>query len=340
MTVTSAPRATSRVQAPSSPTNATPTSTAPTSATTSPAPTAASPSAAPREPASAATQAGARQRAATLDPAWQAQLDKLKAGDIKGAANGALDKGLDAASRASAALDDPRVKDAYNAVLDKAIDRVTKDWSPREKQALTRSLDTLDELAGGDGKLNHGDKMAVIGALTSDTQGLIKEAHAEIDRRLPRKGLINQVAKNVVERSFQDTRRFRRTGRTGPIQRARMRRREKIKGAAAGVIDRELSSTLQKLGVDPRTAKKLDAAPRALTFDRMRALEGDVAVLQNKLGSTGEGVAALRDRLQAQLDGMVRLDGAPLAAGVPSPRDPRAVVETAIDIGERLELGR
>jgi hypothetical protein len=284
--------------------------------------------AAERAPADSATSEAARQR--LLTDATAGQLQRR------------LQQGVDAARDVTQALDDPRVRDAYNQALDAGIDQVTRSWRPEERAALKRTVDTLDELAGGDGKLNHGDKLAIVGAMTGDTRGLLKEAFSEIDRRLGHRPMINRIAKNVVARSFEDTRRFRRTGRAGPIQRMRMNRREKIRSAAASAINGQLDQTFRQLGVDPRTASKIDGTGRALTFDRMRTLERDIDVLKGRLqGAEGSGrLAEIGRAAAARLGDLVDVSAPPLRNGVPSPRDPRALVDTALDVADSLELKR
>ena len=46
-------------------------------------------------------------------------------------------------------------------VIDKIVARATQSWSDDERAALTRLFDTLDQLAGGDHRFNHGDKEAI-----------------------------------------------------------------------------------------------------------------------------------------------------------------------------------
>jgi len=46
-------------------------------------------------------------------------------------------------------------------VIDKIVAHATQSWSDDERAALTRLFDTLDQLAGGDHRFNHGDKEAI-----------------------------------------------------------------------------------------------------------------------------------------------------------------------------------
>jgi hypothetical protein len=280
--------------------------------------------------ASASDVAGARARFASQSPQMKALVENgLKTG-VKEAQ--AAVKGLS-----------PEVKATADQALDRLVDRATKDWQPHEKAALDRTMNTLDQLAGGDGKLNHGDKLAITNAVLQDTPGIINAAQREVRKRMGN-GLVSNIVQNKIEKSFQDTRRFRRTGRRGLVQRIRENRRAKVRGAVAGVVDQQLNQALQKAGVDPSTAKKLDGAGRNVGVAQLEQLGRDVELLKGKLQS-GRASALLDDGKRGQLieqarqalDENVTLE-APLRNGIPSLKRADAVIDTLLDAAAGVQL--
>lgn len=235
----------------------------------------------------------------------------------------------------------PDIEAKAQKVVDKAIERMTSSWSPAEKQALNNVMNTVDQLAGGDRRFNHGDKMAVVQALLNDKCGILKMAHQAIDEKLP--GLGNRIAHRAVDNAYTPTRRFERTGHAGPIQRMRDNRREKIEGIASQEMHKALNKSLQDLGVDPATAQKLDGATRRLSIDQVMRMEGDIKLLQRKAGSLGQGLGNEdTKRVVSELGRLVRENvevvKPPLRNGVPSPRSIDALIDTALDAAEGLRL--
>ncbi len=230
----------------------------------------------------------------------------------------------------------PDIEAKAQQVVDKAIERMTSSWSPAEKQALHNVMNTVDQLAGGDRRFNHGDKMAVVQALLNDKCGILKMAHQAIDEKLP--GLGNRIAHRAVDNAYTPTRRFERTGRAGPIQHMRDNRREKIEGLAAQEMHKALNKSLHDLGVDPATAQKLDGATRRLSIDQVMRMEGDIKLLQRK--TLGEGLDS--KKVVGELGRLFRENvdvvKPPLRNGVPSPRSIDALIDTALDAAEGLRL--
>lgn len=235
----------------------------------------------------------------------------------------------------------PELEQQAQRVVDKALERMTSSWSPSEKQALKNVMDTVDQLAGGDHRFNHGDKMAVVQALLNDKCGILRMAHQAIDERVP--GLGNRIAHRAVDNAYQPTRRFERTGRAGPIQRMRDNRRDKIEGIAAQEMHKALNKSLRDLGVDPATAAKLDGATRRLSIDHVMRMEGDLRTLQKKFSALGSGVSSLDGKgVIGELGRVFRENidvvKPPLRNGVPSPRNIDALIDTALDAAEGLRL--
>jgi hypothetical protein len=235
----------------------------------------------------------------------------------------------------------PDIEAKAQKVVDKAIERMTSSWTPAERQALHNVMNTVDQLAGGDRRFNHGDKMAVVQALLNDKCGILQMAHKAIDEKVP--GLGNRIAHRAVDNAYTPTRRFERTGHAGPIQRMRDNRREKIEGIAAQEMHKALDKSLRDLGVDPATAQKLDGATRRLSIDQVMRMEGDIKLLQRKASSLGQGLGNDDSkRIVSELGRLARENievvKPPLRNGVPSPRSLDALIDTALDAADGLRL--
>ena len=261
------------------------------------------------------------------------QLNGLYAGAMKELHDLYKEKGLAA---------HPDIEAQAQKVIDKAVERLTADWKPEEKQALSNVMNTVDQLAGGDHKFNFGDKMAVTQTLLDDKCGILKMAHQAIDEKLP--GLGNRIAHRAVDNAYTPTRRFERTGQAGPIQAMRDNRREKIEGIASQEMHKQLNKQLAALGVDPATAHRVDGAMRNLTIDQVMRMEGDMRILQNKVGSLAQGglgnggTGAVLGEMRKLLRENVDVTMPPLRNGVPSPRNLDAIIDTALDAAEGLRL--
>jgi hypothetical protein len=328
-------------------------------ATTSPAPQAASAKARP----STADVRGARARAAASgQPVLQAITDKL--GDLgqlsgpealervvagalanAGHINQLKDAGAGALRDQMSKADWDKVNEVTKQVVDQLADRATATWSPREQQALKNVMGTLDELAGGDGKLNHGDKLAVTNAILRDTPGIINTAFQEIDKRLPRGGLVNRLAKRLVGNAFTPTRRTQRRARRGlpyrpgPIQRMRDNRQDKILGLARAEANKQFNQAFQQLGVSPETRRHFDGQRRDLTIAQVIRFSEDLKVLQGRFQQGGNPVAGGRlKEVAGQLAEHVRVEQQPLRNGVPSPYRADALASTLLDTLEGVSL--
>jgi hypothetical protein len=181
---------------------------------------------------------------------------------------------------------DPALEQQAQRLVDAALARATASWSPGEKAALRRVFDTLDELAGADGRFNHGDKLAIVAALTKGK---------------------------------------------GPVERVLVSR---VGGAQ---IDR----ALDELGVSSDTAARVDDKPRKLTVEQLKQMDADIKLLQEKLQAPADGagketLAQFRGVLQ-KLAGDASLQP-PLRNGVPSPKNPSAVIDAALDALEGFRL--
>lgn len=312
---------------------------------------------------SAADVRGSRARAAASgQPAIQAIADKL--GDLgelsgpealqrvvaealanAGHINALKDTGTGALREQMSQADWGKVNEVYEQVVGKLADKATATWSPREQQALKNVMGTLDELAGGDGKLNHGDKLEVTSAILRDTPGILRTAFQEIDKRLPRGGLVNRLAKRLVGNAFTPTRRTQRRARRGLayrpglIQRMRDNRQGKILGLARAEANKQFNQAFQQLGVSPETRRQFDGQRRDLTIAQVIRFSEDLKVLQGRFQQGGNPVAGgkLKD-VAGQLAEHVRVDQAPLRNGVPSIYRADAVASMLLDAVDGISL--
>ncbi len=236
--------------------------------------------------------------------------------------------------------DKARLQALASRVTTLALGQLTSSWQPHERASLDRVMRTLGQLAGSDGHFNFGDRLAVTQALVHDSAGILRMAHQQIDERV---GLGNRVAHRAVDNAFTATRHYQRTGHAGLFQRMRDRRRDHIEGLAASAIHQQLGATLQRLGVDPGTAQRVDPMLRQLTIDQVMGLERDLQVVQPRLAELAERLRS--SRMGPVVDEMARLlrahtvvTAAPLRNGVPDPNDLDAVIRTAFDALEGVHV--
>lgn len=237
-------------------------------------------------------------------------------------------------------VDKARLQAVADRVTTQALGQLTSSWQPHERAALDRVLSTLGQLAGSDGHFNFGDRFAVTQALVSDHAGIVRMAHQQIDERV---GLGNRLAHRAVDNAYTPTRHYQRTGHAGLFQRMRDQRRERIEGLASNAIQQQLSATLQRLGVDPRTAERMDPMLRQLTVDHVVGLERDLQVLQPRLAELAERLRTSRmgpvvDELARLLREHTVITASPLRNGVPNPKDLDAVIRTALDALEGVHV--
>ncbi|MCC7075207.1 MAG: hypothetical protein IT383_28095 [Deltaproteobacteria bacterium] len=221
-----------------------------------------------------------------------------------------------------------------------ALGKLTASWQPHERASLERVMSTLGQLAGSDGHFNYGDRLAVTQALVSDHAGILRMAHQQIDERVR---LGNRVAHRFVDNAYTPTRHYQRTGHAGLFQRMRDNRREHIQDLAATAIQQQLGATLQRLGVDPRTAQRIDPMLRNLTVDQVAGLERDLQAIQPRLAELAERLRS--SRMGPVVEQMTRLlrehtvvTAAPLRNGVPNPNDVDAIIRTALDALEGVHV--
>jgi acetyl esterase len=256
-----------------------------------------------------------------------------------------LDAGVHALSQAfggsprQPVLDDGLARKQAIDSLNEAIALLTAEWTPAEKSALQRLMNTLDDLAGSDGRVNYGDKGAILAAILSDTPGIINQSQEEIYKRLGHRPLIAGLASRVVENSFQPSRRLL-PGRRARQNRRRARRRGKILGLTAQVTSSMLDDLLRELGVDPATAQRPDLLPRDITIGQMKAIETDIAALAPRLEGLGGGanigdVAPLMDLLRDAQRGTGRFSKPPLRQGLPSTKELRGALEDFVESAPR-----
>lgn len=234
-----------------------------------------------------------------------------------------------------------------NRLMDGVIEKATEKWKPEEKQALRHVLDTVDELAGGDGKLNYGDKLAVTRAILKDTPGILREAHKAVDQMVP--GLGNRIAHRLVDNAYTPTRRTQRRAargapyRPGLFQRMRDNRRGKIEGEVAKQVDKQFNQIFSKLQVDPATAKKLDLSGRHLTVDSVMKLQSSLETLQRKFQGrsnplTDGRLAGAVPQVMDALQNRVSFDEPVLKDGIPSPKRLDAVVDTLLHAASTVRV--
>jgi hypothetical protein len=257
----------------------------------------------------------------------------------KAAVESAFKSGADGLQASKSLFKMPLASASYKGLVRHMTNRVTKLWSPKEKTALRRTLDTLEQLAGADGRFNYGDKAQVIDALSRDVPGILRMAHQEVDKIVP--GVGNNLAHEIVGNSFKGTRFTRANGsRRGPFQRARDNRRAKIMSQARQQMNLELNKALQSVKVDPATASKIDNQARSLTIAQMTQLSTDLETLGARFGKNGNGERLLRGAgQQAEILFKKHLSMQPiLRGGIPSPTRPNAVLDTATDALKGIEV--
>ena len=285
------------------------------------------------------TPNGSKNGSSLMDFASQKLEELLAKPEIKDGFKSGLQSGADGLQSAKKELTNPAVQKAYDTVMDAMIDRVTKDWAPGEKSALKRTMNTLDTLAGGDGRFNYGDKAQVIAALSKDVPGIMRMAHQEIDRQLP--GIGNQLGHRILDNTFKDTPFTKATGsRNGLIQRTRDKRRAMIMGEARKQMEHAIGQALESVNVDPSTASKVDDQPRNLTIAQMTQLSDDLNVLGNRFSHQGNGQRDLNDAgktVQSLFQRYLSSDPV-LRNGIPSPKRPDAILDTTSDLLRGLNL--
>lgn len=208
-------------------------------------------------------------------------------------------------------VDHTRARQLDHQVFDIVVGEVTKDWAPHEKRALNNIISLLDELAGADEMINYGDKSAIINSLMRDTPGLIAGAHEGIDMMVHRP-MINRIAHNAVNRAFRPTWR--------PFAaRRRARIRGRVYSEARSLASRMINDLFSQLQIDPSTAYRPDPdRSRNITIARIRGLENDIKVLQQKFGV--EGAGNMEGELKEILTGAGIFDRPLFHDGIPSPR--------------------
>lgn len=217
-------------------------------------------------------------------------------------------------------------------LMNRVIDFATRDWQPHQRQSLKNIIEVLDQLAGGDGRLNYGDKMAIISALLSDTNGLIQQAHNQVDQMLPRRGFINRVVKRKISKAFQPTRR-------PLVRRIRANRRAKIYSAASCAISQQLDRALSQAGVRRSTAHPVDGAARNLTIAQMMQLEHDIEAVRSAFGGLGSSRNTLRADIARELfsdllAGKGMFDDPLFADGIPTVKRPGLYLKALLDAME------
>lgn len=135
-----------------------------------------------------------------------------------------------------------------------------------EERAAAQTVETLlapNKLGGRDGRFNHDDLDAVVGALMRDRPGL----RATVVASLRREGSSDA---DLVDRALRGER-----GIIASIARGR------VEAEAPGRIRAEIAAGLTKGGVRPR-ASAADATPRNLTFAELRRFEAALETLRGR----------------------------------------------------------
>ena len=138
--------------------------------------------------------------------------------------------------------------------------------TPARRKALhkARAMLARNKLGGADETFNHADVKPAVTALMNDKKGLKREIPAKL--RAEGKTWEANIAKGALEGKF---------GISYSVARGR------IKSEAPVQIRAEMAAKLTSNGIKAPTRPTVDAVPRKLTFDDLRAFEEASSTLQD-----------------------------------------------------------